>query len=56
MDRRKRSDRRRWGAGPRFPFIDGNGVLVTGDRRVQVDRRRGGIVAEWISVTSESVS
>jgi hypothetical protein len=38
-DRRAGNDRRSWQCQLDFPYVDGHGTLVTGDRRMIVERR-----------------
>lgn len=47
QSRRTGEDRRAWAAMPCVPFLDGNGVTVTQDRRRFADRRVGNIQVHW---------
>lgn len=47
-DRRHNHDRRGWQAMPALPFYDGQGELVTRDRRRRADRRLSLYRVEWL--------
>lgn len=46
-ERRGGEDRRTWQPMPPMPFVDSNGVLVTGDRRCTPERRVSNISVAW---------
>lgn len=52
-ERRSGQDRRGWHVMPPPPFVDGQGNVVTGDRRKLPDRRVNNISVRWATERSD---